>query len=510
MSFLSREAQKFSLIIQPKFWGWLVALAITLAFGYTAFIAIQYPYALDGNENFILQHVKRYLNEPELKILYPPLTEEPFLANPYPPLFVLVQAQVMRWGDIPLTNGLGRSISVASSVFIAVALYALVKRASTRLAGGLAAVGFIFSANVFDWFLLNRVDAFGLALTLGGIWLLLSGKQPLRWLAIAFFVLAFYTKFTLLAAPLAAVIYLWRRAAQSQALVFGSGFVLLVLGIFFWFNHVTSGQFYIHLIEVNAYQQFYWRKLHLIFQPLTYWPTAFLILPALTYVYQVIARRLPIAPRLEFWLWYLAFAALSLLAQGRSGAGVNFYFEFQLAVIIFGLLTWHELLHNQWVGLAGFVRQQRFGIILFAVINLLLLKNVVWGTQVWLQHNYQYLADYAALAQRLQVLHEGDYYDEQLVMAPFITLRAYLTDSRIFTQLAYKKKWDQQVMLNKIRERDFRVMVLAPGHGSIRNFEFSAKDGNAPLTQEMIEAMRENYEQREVLADRVLYYPKPR
>lgn len=498
--------------IYKKKWLWATSLglALTIFFSYYASTSIRYPLSLDGNEGFILVQARAYIVEPTLKSLYPPLDKEPYFTNPYPPLFIWLTAGAMRQFNLPMDNTLGRAISLGSLLVCATMLYVMLRRLVGRYAAYIGATAFVFTGPILGWASLNRIDVLGLALTLVGIGLLTSRRGALVWLSLPCFILALFTKFTFVAAPLAAVIYLARLARWRAAwyAVLLAGGIALPFWLLQW---ATDGQFAVHTLSVNMWQRFYAAKILAALEPMTVWPIFFLLVPFISFLWlwwrrQVVVER---ESSLWFWLFYLGFTTWSLLGRMRAGAGENYFFEFEIAAIVFGIAAWRELSLSIWRPLAEFLKQHSYVVVIFCLLNLLIVKNIMFAHTGRLAQAYSNLPEYLQVLRRLDRAGEGKLLDAEMLFAPFVRLDNYLTGSRTFVQMSYLGKWDQSRVLEIIRTRDFKVVVLSSRWGSLDTYRYNPRDGNAPLTEEMAIALRENYEQVATFADQVVYYPKP-
>lgn len=234
----------------------LIALGLALLRPLTMFVdharrALDYPYTLNYGEGPLLEQTLRLVRGDEL---YPAdLTQPPYTITNYPPVYLLAQAPLIEAQGVGFAYG--RAISVGSMVVAAVFL-ALIARAITRdwsaaLCAGLPLLAVPY---VLHWSALARIDALALALSLIGLWSAAArpGKSLNLALAILFLALAAYTRQTyLLAAPLAAFVWLWGVRQRISALALAAWLAAVVLAVFAVLLVVTRGGLFFHLITAN-------------------------------------------------------------------------------------------------------------------------------------------------------------------------------------------------------------------------------------------------------------------
>ena len=265
-------------------WGWGVAVAgvalcllLLLApvgrFIESSALWLDYPYPRAGSEGLILYEsmLTRHGGD-----IYSPITPERFISGPYPPLYYWLAAATLL-GQLPDFSGPdpptsifrdGRIISLLAAL-LAAALIPLIiifeghhhrsmKRLLLAAAAGLAgSMVFLSLPQTTVWATRFRGDMLMLALTAAGLLCVafgsrnrqVEGKTPSRFtfhvsllLGAVFFALAFFTKQTALAGPIAAAACLLlrdRRLGLRWCLVMGSAvlvpFVALDIATGHWF-----------------------------------------------------------------------------------------------------------------------------------------------------------------------------------------------------------------------------------------------------------------------------------
>jgi hypothetical protein len=216
--------------------------------------ALHILYELDYGEGLVMWQAQRVF---DLRAAYRPIDHPPYMVFHYMPLFHAAS----RLGEAVTGNLLwgGRLVSEAAGWLAGVviplwAFLALPRRLGTgvRLAGALAAAALYFATPSLWWTRTMRVDAQSMGLSVAGLFLYCLGfRRPwLKYAAMVLFVLAFFTKQTVVAAPVACLAAEWladrRRAVRLAAL----GAILLAAGLsFLWI--ATDGIAFRHLFVYN-------------------------------------------------------------------------------------------------------------------------------------------------------------------------------------------------------------------------------------------------------------------
>lgn len=353
---------------------WLIALCLGLYAALTLWLAFGgmfFPYQLDYGEGIVLWFARQLAHG---QAIYFPLGE-PYATSNYPPVYLWLTAL----GDSVFGASYvwGRFLNFAATVVVTALIVRLV-RGETRTWRGalLAGLAFFGSTFVYHWSPLLRVDMPGVAFTLagvvcvwrweklarsnsvnGGLLSLVSSRYYL--LAIAFFLLALYTKHSLLFAPAAAAAAIFLRDRRA-----GTVFVLLLGGIggalFLAMELVTRGGWSFGLIAANATV---WTVR--VFLPLasgfvvTYAPL--LVLGAWSWGQRVWdARRERRAEKIGVLEIYAGAALLSAALAGREGAWENYFFEAIAMTCVFAgiaLAQWFSFPRARWAAYALLLAQ---------------------------------------------------------------------------------------------------------------------------------------------------------
>ena len=273
-------------VARSRLWPvWVVGLLLLLAaipalarFTSTSASWLDYPYPRAGSEGLILYEtliVKHGGN------IYAPITPDKFISGPYPPVYYWLAASVLpdTLPDFSAPTSVtsifepGRIISLVAALFATLAVGALVfvsfphrdkRSVLCGLVGGFVA-GAVFLAmpQVTVWATRFRGDMLMIALTALGLLCVAlgsgggpqehTGLRQWGWLTAAavLFAVAFYTKQTALAGPIAAALYLfvrdWRVAIKWCVLMFAA-----VLLPFAALEIATGNWFYLKMVTYHS------------------------------------------------------------------------------------------------------------------------------------------------------------------------------------------------------------------------------------------------------------------
>ncbi len=264
---------------------WVVGLLVLLAaipalvrFASTSASWLDYPYPRAGSEGLILYETLIVKHGGDI---YAPITPDRFISGPYPPVYYWLASSVLpdRLPDFSLSDSVtsifepGRIISLVATLFAVLAVGALVlvsfpgrdkvQWMCGLVGGSVAGAVFLSMPQVTVWATRFRGDMLMIALTAGGLLSVAlgseGGSQGRSWLwkwgwlvgAAVLFSIAFYTKQTALAGPIAAALYLfvrdWRVAAKWCVLMF-----MAVLLPFAALEIATGNWFYLKMVTYHS------------------------------------------------------------------------------------------------------------------------------------------------------------------------------------------------------------------------------------------------------------------
>jgi len=444
------------------------------------------PYQLDYEEGNILNAGLR-INHGLTP--YPDPHAFPNALNPYGPLPYLAVALVVKLAGVSF---LWPRLLVVASVFGIAFLIAFLVRneargMATAAAGGAlgapsneafwwtwlvaAAFAALFPTMplVQDWMPLLRVDLPGLALALAGL-LALKRMPQWPWQAAILMTLAIFVKYTLIAAPLAAMLWLLSRRDRRALLTFaatGAGVGLVLLGLTqMW----SSGHFVFHMLGTHAdpFSFAVYRGKLFDFVVAHFW---FMLLAAIYVVAAALRRSLPL-PAL-YWLLCLG----TVMTAGKRGSGGNHFLELIAATLIcaaLGVVTLRT--HVSWAPLAIAAT--------FAAVALL-------GPFALSASPYNDPANHVRGCGDLYTVvrdYPGQNVLSENVGALLLAGKpVFISNPFIYRYLVTYRGWSDAAILERVRQRQFDLLVLS---GDLRDARLHGSDRWSP---QVIEAMAENY-----------------
>ena len=255
---------------------------------------------------------------------YPPVGGLPYVVNPYGPVFYYLVAPLVKWFGLSFTAP--RVLVLLSGLAVGL-LLVLLLRHWTR--SWLVALGFGLSflavTPVREWLYMLRVEMFGLALVLAGLYLFATRKS-LLWSALLFLA-ALFTKITFLAAPVAVILYLLLSGDRRRALRFVGWMLLFGVAGLVALGAGTDGWalFHMFLTHPDPYHlDWYFARLWSVGR----WDLG-LAAGAILLAVRDLRRRSVSLP-----LIFCALATLMTIPVGKLGADLNELLEWQAALCL--------------------------------------------------------------------------------------------------------------------------------------------------------------------------------
>ena len=272
--------------------------------------------------------------------IYKPVDQPPYWISTYPPLFQAV-ASLVGGGA---TLWWPRVVSLASSLWCALALWLMVGRiTASRAAGFIAAAVWILSPKLDTWGALARVDMLGRAMETAAVFLAWRWGRDNRALAAAavFATLAMATKQTMVAGGGTVAMMLWFSGERRRAAVFVGAWVGATALVYAALNLATGGWFWDNVFARTA------RAYDL--RILVEWATAFflthtgaLVAVAAGFAWVIAAhrasarrahRQAPVVTPVEWdadWRvfgWAMIAAVPTMLLAGNDGVDINYFID---------------------------------------------------------------------------------------------------------------------------------------------------------------------------------------
>ena len=491
---------------------------------------LNFPYSHDGLEGTLLYEARLLRSG---QALYQPLERYRFVSAPYPPvsylafaLFDLIHGPHVFWA--------ARLVSLLACLGSSLLCVMILRLSTASWPVAIFAAALLLSVPPLQlWATRIKPDVLALFFTSSGLFLgmqsLLSSTAPLPsfrasrfpvmlGLAALAFSLAFYTKQTAVAGPLALGIallaadwrdwrlgadrklYVWKFPFQRRTLTFALSYLALTLGAWLILDLITGGQYTLHVWWSGGRSQWWSFALFRKIVGLLgfWWPQmilAFLILPL------SIRRRALFVPAC-----YALVAPLTLLGAGETGAHHNHLLETHLALtlagcsvlgVAFGLLQPHSQLSAQQAFDAsakataprGRATGTRYAIFVAGIVLLLTGIQVMQAQQApdWYAGELaasetpeRYLAFMRAtpgeiLADDTGLLFQAGRelrYDDPSTMGPAAKIG----------------KWDQSGLLEEISKKKFNAIMIPV------NLEHSDLDPSGRWTPEMLAAIKAHYQ----------------
>ncbi|MCB8943057.1 MAG: exo-alpha-sialidase [Ardenticatenaceae bacterium] len=446
-----------------------------------AIMAITYPYPLDYGEAPLVDQAQRLAAGEN--IYRADLSQPPYTIANYPPLYVLFLTPFAHTAPFQI----GRLISVlaaaGSAVFLGLILYHF---SQNRLASWAAGAMFLAMPYVVHWSGMARIDMLALLLATAGLYVLVrNGRYSLLGSGILLIAAAYTRQSYALAAPLAAIAWLWaqdrQKAIKLAGIVAGGGLALFLL-----LTLLTGGGFYFHIITANVNEitsERIWQGL------------------------QDVGRTLPLAILLAlilliggwrkvsaWWLLagFLLGAFISTLTYGKIGSNVNYFLEITAALSLTAgmVLAWSQ--NHVW--------QRAIVMVLIALqtgIGLLATMDMAVDNRLTPR-----LIDADAVQRVEQYLGKTEgtvLVDEYMGLLTLQDRPLYLQPFEM-SQLANDGQWNQQPLINDILNQQFPAIL-------IHHF------GPFPVhrerwTPEMLAAIDDAYTPSQTMAGTVIYTPK--
>ncbi|HEX6033407.1 MAG TPA: glycosyltransferase family 39 protein, partial [Anaerolineales bacterium] len=459
-------------------------IATAIIFVLHTWMSVAYRYSLDyGEAPLIDQAVRLAAGE---NIYRPDISTPPYTIANYPPLYVISLIPFLNWFDSPfhMARMISAIATLLSGLFISLITYTFSKN---RLAALVAAMLFLASPYVVQWSGRARIDALALAFATGALFVFVRWpKERWGWFAGGLLlVAAAYTRQSYaLAAPLAGFVWLWtkdKRHAIALALLVGG----LGIALFLFINTVTDGGFYYNIVTANV-NEFTWERLGENLAQL--WRDNQLIL-VLSVLFLLIGWRSQKSwPLLAV---FLVGAFLSALTIGKIGSNINYFLELAAALALVGgvLVVWSQVYPWRNVVVLLLIALQ-LGLLLRSSMQL----NVDWIL------GQRYL-DFNALQRLEQEVKRMDgpvLADEYMGLLTMNDRPLYLQPFEL-SQLAHAGMWDQQPLLEEIRNQNFDGILI---HHFDTTPVFKER-----WTAEMLKAIDEYYRPVKTLAGTVMYIP---
>lgn len=455
-----------------------------------ASLAMRIPwYQLDNEEGALLFQT---LEMKQGRTIYRPLTDYPYVAGTYPPLYMLACAPFAD-ADNP-TFYMGRAMTAGAALGIAVLIMAITgMRAGNALAGVAGGLAFLATFEVYNWIAYYRADLPAIFLSLLGL-MCVEVSQPrnrtAKILSVLFFAAAFYTKQTVLAAPLAAVIHYFLRCGRRAGLSYLAGLAAALAVPFVILNLLTHGQFFEHTVIYNmntwhAGDLLIWMRHAWRFYP-------WLIMAggvALTAGFIALLPRRGDAGAgpVGVIALYALFSLVGFAAVGKAGSAENYLLEPLAAVC---LLVGEQFGRMIRIVLKG---GRPLPAVMIAAALVLLMGAHSYRVKSLRPIMFSPLKnpgsrDVAAAREAvIKIMNEPGRTWSELGILNLAAGRSIYFQPFIMSELARQRRWNPGHLYDDLREGRFALLVT--------NYDVASRKPTDVYTTEMLDILRSRYEQ---------------
>jgi len=471
----------------------LEALSLIGIFGglvlfiYSVLTVYGIPYGVDFGEG--------YLANMSLELFqgqnpYHPLDNPPWIVSSYPPFYPLINGLLTSLVGQSLLPG--RFIATASFIGIIAAAVVLLKRLGVSATISVIAAGFLLVFPWgFRWAQVVRVDTLGIFLSLAGLhWWINSEKTSDGIIAAIIMSAAVLTKHSLLAAPLACLVYAFITRDRRRVMLLLM-LAVLIGGSYGLINIITGGGLFLHLFNYTANVWFGGRFAAGIGEYFR-----------MTWILQIVALSAAFMPELTkgrrlILGWYYLFAHLALISYGFEGSDTNYLIEPLLATSLLSALTFDRLTQPKESARPlgkGLPSMRTVG---FAIIIAIIILGRYIDSSDYKIHriNDERLQNGLELI-RLCAGPRGDVLSEDASFT-FLAGKRVIFQPYIMSLLARTGKWDQTEFVGTIENREYALIVLRVDLTDPYNTEVAGgayeMAGYDRWTEEMETAITENY-----------------
>ena len=466
----------------------LAILSLRIVVGAATSAAMfSFPFQFDESEGMIV--AETMLLDQGVNIFEVP-TAQFFVAAPYPPLFYLVNWPIQRLaGDEPTFKG-GRAISLVATLLAAAFIFGIIIRFyGDKLAGAIGAGVWLSLGLTNYWGILVKPDMLAVSLGLGGLWVLVVRGPDRPWLALLFFLCAFFTKQTAIAAGAASCIWLIYERPR-KGIAFAAVYVLGALISSLILDFTTKGGYFYHLLTLHdlpwfadRFQQYvsYFLSTYGLFVV----PSAIGLLwaGASSVLKRLLSReRTDVERHSPLFVLYLAISIFSAIGTGTLGGNHNHLLEWAASTSLgLGLLI--ALLR---------ARQSRRIQVAASALGLLLLLQTpsLFATPAWLQRELSLLSD--TKREGMQNIFQyvtnngGTAYSDNVGLLLITGKKLWSTDPFTQTHATFYGRWDDSELVKAIEKGEFAQIIL-------RIDVFDPKEGAGDVSPRILQAVRNHY-----------------
>jgi len=449
------------------------------------FNVLYYPAEVADGEGLLSRNI---LYLAQHKAIYQNINQWPFVFNVYPIFLPFLGSIFISLIKNPLL--IGRIISVFSTFLIAILIYKYLRLQNTdKKIAIISSFAFLISPFVFIWGAWLRPDILAILFSFLSIYYFSKAKKFSIFLSGLFAILAFFTKPTMIAAPVAIFLYLLIAKKYRELIIWSAIVLFFGITIFYLINYQTHSQYFLHVIRYNI--------LSYNFRAFISYSGEFIILHwffVFCFVY-FLALSLKEKKHLLPLLYGLVVVLLTL-TSGRAGASINYYLELVLVVILAsGLLLNHFNINNKK---------------LMPFVLLLLILQICWfgfykqiiGQNIFNEtKEYSYSPSKQDFNTQIEIKNfveqfcPGKIFSEDAVIALSAQKEPVAIPATGLIALQKANLWNQENFVNLIQQKEFSCIILSKGW----------------IAEKSLRAIQDNYtllDTKEALWQNKIYKPK--
>lgn len=402
------------------------------------------------------------------------------LVVPYPPLFQLVTAILIRFGIAPLSAA--RLVSITSTLALAFVVYKILTKLNVDKKLSLLMSALLLSIPiVFVWSPLARVDILGVFFSILGLYFIVEENWYLAFGAMG---LALLTKQSFISLPLVAGLYLLKRNRYLQfAIMIG------ITAIPHLFLALTVPYYVDNVIYANLYQHLnfdiFFNGLEIL--AIGYWAIIALAVYSYKYISQVSQH---LDSKYEILGQYLAVSlGMSILTYSKPGSTVNYFIE---PIVI------------AWILISLLLEKSKSEHALNSLCSMLLLglvmSSVFIDGSILQRYESRLNYDYSEMYHDLRSFQPPVFFEDPYVA--FKSGNGNVTDIFLLTQLAKVGVWNQTKIINMIRHQNFSAIVTMMPLDT-----YPVHSPNSRYSEEMVKTILEYYELWKTYPGYYIYLP---
>jgi hypothetical protein len=455
-------------------WAGIAYLLVMLAWKVAelvprAYAILSYPFELTYGEGTVLY--ESLLVKAGAGIYSPPPADQ-FIAGNYTPIYYWLNSLFASPTAPDFFSG--RFISFVSGLLISVLIVLIVTRSTRDLPAGVIG-GFLFLCltQLNQQFVFYKPDVLALLFTAAGIFFM-TRKGLLVFGAVPFFLLAFYTKQSMVAAPLVAAAYLHIRDRDRRAIAFTAALALGVVVPVAILDLQTSHGFFTHIVSFNQRDWLYSQFATMVYRV------------ASLYRYQFIAAGILVLlqlkeRRLSYPVLYLLAAAAMTLTAGSIGSGRSYTLELGLAACIaVGLLIKDLMARRTW---------PKFALLLVTLVLLGLQAQAIFAMPARLLGREVDNANTSTgIGRMVNLVRQAPdpVLSENVGLLVMTGRKVPYDDPFLMAQTAKGGQWDQSGLIGHLQNKEFPFLLL--------DLDVIADlSPNERWSPEVLDAIRANY-----------------